>query len=129
MVWARVLLVSSRCWAINARTKASSSGSVSLSRSTICRLQHRVNSPFSSMTYAIPPLMPARQSLSEIVMHIAFESQAQSFRYERAKTLAGGTREANFNRAVGQTRSAVAPGDFTAENRPDGTVGVRDRQL
>ena len=73
--------------------------------------------------------LPAGKSLAHVIVGVAFERQRHAPWNERTETLAGGTREADFDCAVWQPLRAITPRDLTAENRADGTVRITNRQL
>ena len=70
-----------------------------------------------------------RESFCEIVVGVPFQGQAQPFRNEGAKTLAGRTRESDTNRIVGQTFAAKTARDLAAQQRADGSIRISNRKL
>ncbi len=69
------------------------------------------------------------QSLPEVVIRVAFQRQADPPWKEGAKTLAGGSGEADLDGVVGQAIEAVPARDFAAEDRADRPVAVPNRKL
>src|SRR2546425_333257 len=72
--------------------------------------------------------LPARQSLAEIVVRVAFEFERNSAWHKRAETLPGGTIERELNSVSGQPFRAVTASNRTAKHRADSAIDVTDRQ-
>ena len=71
----------------------------------------------------------AGEALADVVVRVAFELERDALGEERAEALPGRTVELEVDRAVGQQLFAAALGDFVAEDRADGAVGVDDLEF
>ncbi len=69
------------------------------------------------------------ETLAKVIVGLALQHHGHTVGQEGAETLARGTPEMQFQRAVRETPAPVQTGDAVAENGADGTVHIADAHL